>query len=193
MREHLATLLDDFRSYGREIAVVRYQGNRRRVTTYGEVAQPGRPFCRAAGRAGHRAWRPRSDLGPRTAPNGSPPFMAACCAVSWRFLWTPAGQRDFAERVAADVAPKLAVGDALLLSQLPVELPQLAFEDWLAALARRRSWPHSRAIPRDAATNPIHLRHHGRSQGHCAHPRQRAGQPGPHRGRRADPICAMSG
>ena len=39
MRDHLAALLDDFRSYGREVAVVRYKGNRRRVTTYGELAR----------------------------------------------------------------------------------------------------------------------------------------------------------
>ena len=39
MRDHLATLIDDFRRFGREIAVVRYQGNRRRVTTYGKLAQ----------------------------------------------------------------------------------------------------------------------------------------------------------
>ena len=39
MRDHLATLLDDFRRFGREVAVVRYQGNRRRVTTYGELAR----------------------------------------------------------------------------------------------------------------------------------------------------------
>ena len=38
MRDHLAGLLDDFRCYGRAVAVVRYQGNRRRVTTYGEIA-----------------------------------------------------------------------------------------------------------------------------------------------------------
>ena len=39
MRDHLATLLDDFRRFDREVAVVRYQGNRRRVTTYGELAR----------------------------------------------------------------------------------------------------------------------------------------------------------
>ena len=38
MRENLATLVEDFRRYDREIAVVRYQGNRRRVSTYGEIA-----------------------------------------------------------------------------------------------------------------------------------------------------------
>ena len=39
MRDHLATLIDDFRRFDREIAVVRYLGNRRRVTTYGELAR----------------------------------------------------------------------------------------------------------------------------------------------------------
>ena len=39
MRNHLVTLLDDFRARPNAIAVVRYQGNRRRATTYGELAR----------------------------------------------------------------------------------------------------------------------------------------------------------
>ena len=39
MRDHLATLLNDFRRYDREIAVVRMRGNRRHATTYGEIAR----------------------------------------------------------------------------------------------------------------------------------------------------------
>ncbi len=39
MHDHLAALIDDFRRLDRDIAVVRYQGNRRRVTTYGELAK----------------------------------------------------------------------------------------------------------------------------------------------------------
>jgi len=39
MRNHLVTLLDDFRAHPNAIAVVRYLGNRRRVTTYGELAR----------------------------------------------------------------------------------------------------------------------------------------------------------
>ena len=49
-----------------------------------------------------------------------------------------AGAADFATRVAADVHPKLAVGDALLLGKLAVrrrpEIPTLAFESWLDSL-----------------------------------------------------------
>ena len=44
------------------------------------------------------------------------------------------GSADFAARVAADVSPKLAVGDALLLRQLrhsaSLAFPRIAFEDW---------------------------------------------------------------
>ena len=35
MRDHLATLLNDFRRYERQIAVVRHHSIRRRATTYG--------------------------------------------------------------------------------------------------------------------------------------------------------------
>ena len=46
MRQHLATLLEDFRRNSRDIAVVRYQGNRRRVTTYAQLAQMAARFAR---------------------------------------------------------------------------------------------------------------------------------------------------
>ncbi len=55
------------------------------------------------------------------------------------------GSAEFAARVAADVAPKLAVGDALLLEQLPdddpLAFPRLTFEDWLAALPGEEAGP----------------------------------------------------
>ena len=39
MRDHLATLIDDFRRFDRETAVVHYRGNRRHVSTYGDLAR----------------------------------------------------------------------------------------------------------------------------------------------------------
>ena len=63
MRDHLATLLDDFRRYGHEIAVVRYQGNRRRVTTYGELAQLAGRFAALLERRGIGRRRPRAAVG----------------------------------------------------------------------------------------------------------------------------------
>jgi long-chain acyl-CoA synthetase len=133
MREHLATLIDDFRRYGRQIAVVRFQGNRRRVTTYAELA-------RLAGRFAAQLVRRGIGPGDRVLIWGenSAEWMAAFHGCILRgVLAVPLdayGNAEFARRVAADVKPKLAVGDALLLGQLSEEWPRIAFEDWPGAL-----------------------------------------------------------
>jgi long-chain acyl-CoA synthetase len=117
MRDHLATLLDDFRRHGNEIAVVRYQGNRRRATTYGELA-------RLAGRFAALLERRGIGLGDRLLlwAENSVEWIAVFHGCLRRgVLVVPldaSGSADFAQRVAADVKPKLVVGDALLLAQL---------------------------------------------------------------------------
>jgi long-chain acyl-CoA synthetase len=133
VREHLATLLDDFRRYGREIAVVRYQGNRRRVTTYGEIA-------RLAGR--FAALLVQRGIGPGDRvliwAENSAEWIAAFHGCMLRgVLAVPLdsnGTAEFAARVAADVNPSLAIGDAALVTQLPTGIPRMAFEDWPSAL-----------------------------------------------------------
>ena len=133
MRDHLATLLDDFRKFEDQIAVVRYQGNRRRVTSYGELAQLAGRFAALLERRGIVA-------GDRVLLWGenSAEWIAAFLGCMLRgVLAVPmdaAGAADFAGRVAADVKPKLALGDALLLEHLPRQWPRLAFEDFSAAL-----------------------------------------------------------
>ena len=133
MRDHLATLLDDFRRIDRQIAVVRHQGNRRRATTYGEIA-------RQAGRFAMLLVQRGIGSGDRIliwAENGAEWIAAFYGCMLRGVLAVPLdayGSAEFAARVAADVQPKLAVGDALLLHQLPGEWPQLAFDDWLGAL-----------------------------------------------------------
>jgi long-chain acyl-CoA synthetase len=140
MRDHLATLLDDFRRHGREAAVVRYQGNRRRVTTYGEIA-------RLAGRFAALLAQRGIEPGDRVLlwAENSAEWIAAFHGCLLRgVLAVPLdanGTAEFATRVAADVAPKLAVGDALLLSQLPGEWPQITFEDWLTILPAEEAGP----------------------------------------------------
>jgi long-chain acyl-CoA synthetase len=117
MRENLATLLDDFRRLGDEIAVVRYRGNRRRVTTYGELA-------RLAGRFAALLERRGVTAGDRVLLWGenSAEWIAAFFGCMLRgVLAVPLdanGSAEFALRVAADVKPKLAVGDAALLRQI---------------------------------------------------------------------------
>ena len=138
MRDHLATLVEEFRRYDREIAVVRYQGNRRRVTTYGDIA-------RLAGRFAAFLTQQNIGLGDRVllwAENSAEWIAAFHGCVLRGALVVPLdayGSVDFAARVAADVKPKLAVGDGLLLARLHVDgaapaFARMAFEDWPASL-----------------------------------------------------------
>jgi long-chain acyl-CoA synthetase len=133
MRDHLATLLDDFRRYDLEVAVVRYQGNRRKVTTYGELA-------RLAGRFAALLASLKVEPGDRVViwAENSAEWMAAFYGCMLRgVLAVPLdayGTGEFAARVCADVKPKLVVGDGLLLHQLPGDLPLLDFADWPGAL-----------------------------------------------------------
>jgi long-chain acyl-CoA synthetase len=136
----LATLLDDFRGFDREVAVVRYQGNRRRVTTYTELA-------RLAGRFAALLVQRQIGPGDRVLlwAENSAEWIAAFHGCLLRgVLAVPldaVGTVEFAMRVAADVKPKLAVGDAVLLAQLSPELPLLPFEDWLDALPAEEAGP----------------------------------------------------
>ncbi|MGA7830765.1 MAG: AMP-binding protein [Terracidiphilus sp.] len=170
MRDHLASLLEDFRRYDRQIAVVRFQGNRRRVTTYGELA-------RLAGR--FAALLDARGIGPGDrvliwAENGAEWMAAFHGCILRGALAVPLdayGSAEFAQRVAADVRPKLAVGDALLLAQLgsvvshpfhkereldgapssihnsenpsneTTGFPLLAFEDWPTTLPDEEAGP----------------------------------------------------
>ncbi len=133
MRDHLATLLDDFRRFDRQIAVVRFRGVRRRPTSYGQIA-------RLAGR--FAALLAQRGIGPGDRVllwgENSAEWIAAFHGCILRgAMAVPLdayGSSEFAARVAADVQAKFAVGDTLLLGQLPVEFPQLAFEDWPGSL-----------------------------------------------------------
>ncbi|HVC46571.1 MAG TPA: AMP-binding protein [Terracidiphilus sp.] len=128
MREHLATLLEDFRRYGRGIAVVHFRGNRRRTTTYAELA-------RTAGR--FAALLEQRGVGPGDRvvlwAENSAQWVAAFYGMMLRgVLAVPLdanGSAEFAARVTADVKPKLAVGDGALLRQLKAALPTLSAEN----------------------------------------------------------------
>ncbi|MGB8097666.1 MAG: AMP-binding protein [Terracidiphilus sp.] len=144
MRENLATLVEDLRRAGAEIAVVRYQGIRRRVATYGEVA-------RLAGRFAALLESRAIGMGDRVLIWGenSAQWIAALHGCILRgALAVPldaVGSADFAARVAADVKPKLAVGDALLLDSLParpdLDFPRIEFEEWPSCLPDHEAAP----------------------------------------------------
>jgi long-chain acyl-CoA synthetase len=144
MREHLGTLVEDFRGYGREIAVVRTEGNRRHATTYGEIAGLAGRFAALLEAHGVKPGDRILIWGENSAD-----WIAAFHGCILRgALAVPLdayGSADFAARVATDVQPRLAVGDADLLKQLPSDLehhfPHFAFEDWQAALPQNELGP----------------------------------------------------
>src|SRR5580692_10970155 len=145
MRENLATLVEDFLRYDPEIAVVRYQGNRRRVSTYGDIARMARRF---AGLLTERGIGP-GDRVVVWAENSAEWIAAFHGCILRGVLVVPLdayGSADFAARVASDVEPKLAVGDALLLRQLRFDdsrpgFERLAFEEWQAVLPAEEAGP----------------------------------------------------
>lgn len=133
MREHLATLVADFRRFGRQRALVHHRGARRIITTYAELAQLAGRFAMLLETRGIRP-------GDRVLLWGenSAAWIAAFYGCMLRgVLAVPidaAGSADFARRVAEDVKPRLIVGDDLLLRQLPADCARLRFEDWPGAL-----------------------------------------------------------
>jgi len=140
MRDHLATLLDDFRRFDRQIAVVRHQGIRRRKATYRDIALLAGRFAALLVRRGVAP----GDRVLLWGENGAEWIAALYGCMLRGVLAVPLdayGSADFAARVAADVKPKLAVGDALLLHQLPHDWPQLTFEDWLGELPSEEAGP----------------------------------------------------
>lgn len=155
MRDHLATLLQDFRKHESEIAIVRYQGVRRRETTYGELA-------RLAGRFAALLEQREIGKGDRVllwAENGAEWVAAFYGCMLRGAMVVPLdafGSAEFARRVGADVKPKLAVGDATLMAKLreaseignqgstnEIQPPiaSLAFEEWPNSLPQREAAP----------------------------------------------------
>lgn len=146
MREHLVTLLDDFRKHEREIALVRYLGVRRHVTTYGELAELSARFAALLEDRGIAS----GDRVLLWAENGAEWIAAFYGCILRGVIVVPLdifGTVEFARRVAADVRPSLLVGDAVLLAKFTQHptigpaVPAIAFEDWNSLLPLRKAEP----------------------------------------------------
>src|SRR5271170_7997080 len=139
-RPHLATLLDDFRSFGHQKAIVQHLGNRRRVTTYEEIAILAGRF---AALLATRNLQPGDRL--ILWAQNSAEWVAAFYGCLLRgVIAVPLdayGTPEFATRVASDVRPSLIVGDATLLQTLPDTFTKLAFEDWPTTLPTQQAGP----------------------------------------------------
>ena len=128
MRPHLATLLDDFRRYGRDRAVVSHTGNRSLPTAYAELAELSARFAAEFARRGIAS----GDRILLWGQNSAQWIAAFYGCVLRGILVVPldaAGDPRFAQRVIAETSPRLLVGDPLLLQKLlPSDVPALALD-----------------------------------------------------------------
>ena len=133
VRPHLATLVADFRRYGEQIAVVTHRGNRRFSSTYAQLGELSARCARAYDQAGLRP-------GDRVLlwGNNSVEWVAAFFGCILRGIVAvpldAAGSLEFAQRVVAEVEPRLLVGDLVLLQQLHSGIPTLGFAGFSSSL-----------------------------------------------------------
>jgi long-chain acyl-CoA synthetase len=117
VREHLASLVEEFRSHAGETAVVAHRGNRRYATTYGELAGIAGRFAAELERRGIAAGE-RVVLWGENSAEWIGVFFGCLLRGVIAVPLDATGSSEFAGRVVKDVAPKLIVGDARLLETL---------------------------------------------------------------------------
>jgi long-chain acyl-CoA synthetase len=133
VRPHLATLVADFRRYDEQLAVVTHRGNRRFSSSYAELA-------RLCGRCAHAFDQLGLQPGDRVLLWGSNSveWVAAFFGCILRGIVAvpldAVGSLEFAQRVVAEVQPRLLVGDLALLQKLNQEIPVLGFAGMAASL-----------------------------------------------------------
>jgi long-chain acyl-CoA synthetase len=127
-RPHLATLLDDFRRYGSDGAVVSHTGNRSLPSTYAALAELSARFAAEFARRGIAS----GDRILLWGQNSAAWIAAFYGCVLRGILVVPldaAGDPRFAQRVIAETSPRLLVGDPSLLQKLlPSDVPALALD-----------------------------------------------------------------
>ncbi|HEX4583144.1 MAG TPA: AMP-binding protein [Acidobacteriaceae bacterium] len=128
MRPHLATLLDDFRRYGQDCAVVSHTGNRSLPSTYAELAEFSARFAAEYARRGIES----ADRILLWGQNSAAWIAAFYGCVLRGVLVVPldaAGDLRFAQRIIAETSPRLLVGDPSLLQKLlPSDVPTLLLD-----------------------------------------------------------------
>jgi long-chain acyl-CoA synthetase len=152
VRPHLATLVADFRRYDEQLAVVTHRGNRRFSSSYADLA-------RLSGRCAHAFDQLGLQPGDRVLLWGSNSveWVAAFFGCVLRGIVAvpldAAGSLEFAQRVVAEVQPRLLVGDLALLQQLDADIPTLGFAGMKASLPS----PDFRPLPGLSRDTPLQI------------------------------------
>lgn len=149
MRPHLASLVDDLRRNGRQIAIVRTRGVRRHATTYADLATLAGRFSAALSRRGI-APGDRVVLWGENSAEWVAAFFGCLLRGVLAVPLDAAGSPDFAARVIADVAPKLVLADAPRLSALSADIPQLSLDDLANSLPTEPLFTVDPAVTLDA-------------------------------------------
>ena len=121
VREHLASLVEEFRRHAGETAVVAHRGNRRYPTSYGELAGIAGRFAAELERRGVAPGE-RVALWGENSAEWIGVFFGCLLRGVIAVPLDAAGSSEFAARVVKDVAPKLVVGDARLIAALDPHL-----------------------------------------------------------------------
>jgi len=117
MREHLASLVEEFRRHAGETAVVAHRGNRRYATSYGELAGIAGRFATELERRGIAPGE-RVVLWGENSAEWIGVFFGCMLRGVIVVPLDAASTSEFADRVIRDVTPKLIVGDAGLIAAL---------------------------------------------------------------------------
>jgi len=128
VRSHLASLVEDFRRYGSETAVVSHRGNRRYETTYGELANLAGRFAAELNRRGMAAGD-RIVLWGENSAEWIGVFFGCLLRGVIAVPLDATSSSEFAGRVVKDVSPKLIVGDRSLLVSMQSDVPQLLLSE----------------------------------------------------------------
>ena len=120
-RENLATLVEDFRRYGAETAVVAHSGVRRYATSYGELANLAGGFAAELERLGIGSGE-RVVLWGENSADWIGVFFGCLLRGVIVVPLDAAGSTEFAARVVGDVTPRMVVGERRLVAGLTVNV-----------------------------------------------------------------------
>ena len=148
MRLHLASLVDDFRAHQRQTAVVAHRGVRHYAATYGDLARFAGRFAAELERRGIGPGE-RVVLWAENSAEWTGTFFGCLLRGVIVVPLDAAGSPAFAERVVADVRPRLIVGDPLLLSKLATAVDLLTLSEMASSLPAEPDFSVSETVRED--------------------------------------------
>jgi len=139
VRSNLATIVGDFRRHGRETAIVSHRGNRSYRTSYGDLAVMAGRFAAELDRSGI-TFGERIVLWGENSAEWVAAFFGCLLRGVVAVPLDAGGTSDFTGRVIADVAPRLILGDAVLLRTLTSSAPQRLLSEFQRRLPEQPSF-----------------------------------------------------